>query len=91
MRATPGPSLLLVQHFISSGHSQGSVLRRLPVNARELSDSDIQQLIRFANEYPTPDIYMRISRTYEVRGDYRKALQFLRRAEKLSQIQDSSE
>jgi hypothetical protein len=34
-------------------------------------------------------IYHRISAGYERRGEYRKAVLFLRRAEKLSQIQDA--
>jgi len=81
-------ALLLVQHLISSGHSQPSAPRPLPVNGRELSEADVVELTRYANEHPSPEIYLRISRDYERRGDYRKALQYLRRAEKLSQSVD---
>jgi hypothetical protein len=75
--------LLVVQHLISIAHSQGpSVTRQLAVNARGMSDADLQELIWRANENPTYNAYLRISQCYEKRGEFRKALQFLRRAEK---------
>jgi hypothetical protein len=84
--------LLILQHVISSGHSQGSaVSRAMTANARELTDMDIQKMLQHATEHPAPDVYMRISQAYERRGDYKKALLFLRRAEKLSQIQEPFE
>jgi hypothetical protein len=84
--------LLVVQHLISSGHSQGSgPSRPLPANARELSDADLQGLIHEATANPTPAAYQRISRLYEQRGEHKKALLFLRRAEKLNQMEESSE
>ena len=84
--------LLVVQHLISSGHSQGSGSPRpLPANAREISDSDLQALIREAATNPTSVAYQRISRLYEQRGEHKKALMYLRRAEKLNQMEDASE
>jgi hypothetical protein len=75
--------LLVVQHLISNAQSPGAaLLRPLPVNARELSDDDLQQLVWRANERPSYDAYIQISQCYERRGEYRKAIQFLRRAEK---------
>lgn len=84
--------LLVVQHLISSAQSQGpSLSRPLPVSARELSDADLQQLIWHANENPTYEAYLRISGCYEKRGEFRKALQFLRRAEKFGRSEDGNE
>ena len=84
--------LLLLQHVISSGLSQGPAApRAMLVNARELTDTDLQEMIHHATEYPTPEIYLRISQGYERRGDYKRALLYLRRAEKLSQIQEQGE
>ena len=84
--------LLVVQHFISSGHSQGRGLPLpLVVNARELTDHEIRELIRYSNDQPSADIYTRISNAYERRGEYRKALLYLRRAEKISQMQEHDE
>jgi len=84
--------LLVVQHLISSGHSQGpGPSRAIPANARELSDSELQGILREAAEKPTSSAYTRISRLYELRGEHKKAIQYLRRAEKLSQIEGESE
>ena len=84
--------LLLLQHVISNGLSQGAAApRAMTVNARELTGMEIQELIHHAAEHPSPDVYLRISQTYERRGDYKKALMFLRRSEKLSQIQEPGE
>jgi hypothetical protein len=84
--------LLVVQHLISSGHSEGhGPSRLLAVNARELSDGDIRELIRYSSAHPSAEIYSRISNAYERRGEYRKALLFLQRAEKISQLQELSE
>jgi len=84
--------LLVVQHLISSGHSQGSgPSRPIPANARELTDADLQGLIRDAAANPTSAAYMRISRLYEQRGEHKKSLLLLRRAEKLSQMEEASE
>lgn len=84
--------LLVVQHFISSGHSQGRALARpLPVNARELTDEEIRGWIRDAAEHPSAELYTRISNAYERRGEYRKALLYLRRAETLHQMREAAE
>ena len=84
--------LLVVQHLISSGHSQGSgPSRPLPANARELSGADLQELIREAAATPSSAAYLRISRLYEQRGEHKKALLYLRRAEKLSQMEEAAE
>lgn len=63
----------------------------MPVNAREVTDAQLQQLIRLATEYPSAETYMRISHYYEARGDYKRALLFLRRAEKVEPAADRFE
>jgi len=83
--------LLVVQHLISSGHSQGPASRPIPANARELSDADLQEILREAAAKPTSTAYLRISRLYEQRGEHKKAILFLRRAEKLSQMEEAAE
>ena len=84
--------LLVLQHVISNGLSQGSVVpKAMTVNARELTGTEIQEMIHHATEHPSPDVYLRISQAYERRGDYKKALLYLRRSEKLSQIQEPGE
>ena len=87
-----GVLLVAIQHLITNGHSQGEGLAKpLPVNAREMTEGDLQELIQKATETPSVQIYMRISRCYEKRGEYKKALLFLRRAEKVGQSEEASD
>ena len=87
-----GVLLVAIQHLITNGQSQGEGLAKsMPVNAREMTESDLQELIQKATETPSVQIYMRISRCYEKRGEYRKALLFLRRAEKVGQSEEASD
>ncbi len=81
--------LLIVQHFIANGHSQATATRPMPAIAREAVSDEMEILLKAAAEKPSAQIYHRISAGYERRGEYRKAVLFLRRAEKLSQIQDT--
>ena len=82
--------LLVVQHVITSLQGQG-LSRALAVSARDGSDDELQALIRQAAEFPSAEIYMRVSNCCEKRGDYRRALIYLRRAEKISQNEDGTE
>jgi hypothetical protein len=84
--------LVVVQHLITSGLSQGEASSRLlPVNAREMTESEMRELIKRATETPSVENYMRVSRCFERRGEYRKALLYLRRAEKFGQSDETFE
>jgi hypothetical protein len=81
--------LVIVQHLITTVHSQGqSATRPLAVTAREVTDKDLDEMVRRAREQPTAEVYTRISHYYEKRGDYKRALQYLRRAEKIGQADE---
>ncbi len=82
--------LMVVQHLITNGHSQGQRLPKVMVaNASEISDGDLQELVRHAVKFPSVELNLRISHCYEKRGDYRKALHFLRRAEQVAHSESS--
>src|SRR6266540_4276276 len=84
--------LLVVQHLITNGHSQAEAWSKpFSVNAREMSGNDVQDLIKPTTEKPSAEIYMRISHCFEKRGDYKRALLYLRRAERIGQSEDASE
>ena len=75
--------LIIVQHFMADGHTQGQwLLKPLSANAREMDGNDLRELMRTATEKPSAVIYMRLSQYFENRGDYRQALAFLRQAER---------
>jgi hypothetical protein len=76
--------LLVVQHIITTAQSQS---RPTSVHAREVSNSELQQMVRRAVESPNVELYMRLSHCYEKRGDYKRALQYLRKAERLGQTE----
>ena len=82
--------LVVLQHLITSGLSQGQGSSKLlPVNAREMTESDLRELVKRATESPSVENYMRVSRCFENRGDYKKALLYLRHAERVGQSEES--
>lgn len=82
-------ALLIIQHLIINAHSQAKPGKPLVLQAREISDRDLEELIRYASEQPSAQLFLRISHCLEKRGDYRRALQYMRRAEKMSSMENS--
>lgn len=52
------------------------------MNVAQMSESDVANLVEIAEKRMEPDLYMRVSYVYEKRGEPRKALYYLRKAEK---------
>ena len=84
-----GILLLVIQHLIINVHSQATQGKPLILNARELTDPDLRELIERAKQTPSTQLYLRISHYFEKKGDYRQALLYMRRAEKLAHLQDA--
>jgi hypothetical protein len=78
--------LLVVQHLMTNVHSQATQSKPLILNAREATDRDLQELINRAVEAPSTELYLRISHCFEKKGDYRRALYFMRRADQMSHL-----
>jgi hypothetical protein len=83
--------IVAVHHLISNVHSQGQTSKILPVNARGISEQDVEALVKRSAGVHSPELYMRISYLLQQKGDYKRALLFLRRAEKVEQVGSSSE
>ena len=49
----------------------------------QASDEEIQQLVAYALEHPSPELYRRVSKCYENRGERRRALLYLREADRV--------
>jgi hypothetical protein len=80
--------LLAIQDLVTRGHSQGAVVHaRLRPNER-VSEDTLRLWMMQAADSKTPDIYMRISDEYYRRGEIKRALFFLRRAEQMSDLED---
>jgi|SRR5439155_21489679 len=84
--------IAVVQNFLANGRSQGTVLHARGLSrVNSASDSDLQQMLAQAEMNPTAQLYGRISRCYEKRGDIRKAFLYLRKAELLAQVEESND
>jgi hypothetical protein len=76
-------AMLVLQQMISDGKSSDQWLLKVSsANARELGDSEMRDLMRIAIENPSTENYLRLSRLCEQRGDFRRALLFLRESER---------
>src|SRR5688572_19479442 len=59
-------AVVVVQHLIVTVYSQAQALGKpLPVHAREVNEGELQELIKYAIEKPSAEIYMRISHCFE--------------------------
>jgi hypothetical protein len=84
-----GIIMLFIQHFVSSGLFSGRAATGLFVlNAGAVTDTELDVWLRQARENPSVAAYVRISHVYERRGDYKRALQYLRRAEKVGSLDE---
>lgn len=84
--------LVVVQNFFADGgFPMTSVHARSAPRAEPGSPSELRQLLERAGNAPTSQLYVRISRCYEKRGDIRKALLYVRKAEVLAQIEEASD
>jgi hypothetical protein len=80
--------IAVVQHFIANGHSQGpNVVHANARKASVISESELQRLLEQSSQSPSSEVYMRISYHFEQRGELRKALRYLRRAERMAQVE----
>jgi hypothetical protein len=85
-----GVLLLLVQHVSSTVLSQGSSAT-YQLSARETATSEMHHLLRLAANQPTSEIFMRLSVCFEKRGEFKKALIYLRRADQQRESEDGPE
>lgn len=62
--------------------------RSLPPNLAQISDRDLEELVRVAETKTDPELYMKVSYAYEKRGDTKKALLYLRKAERCESVSE---
>jgi len=82
--------IVAVQHVICNGLSQGSpsVHGFMTVHAREPVDAHMQEILDLTGKLPPSQIYARLSDYYEDRGDFRKALRYLRLATMVAESEE---
>jgi hypothetical protein len=82
----------VIQDFIANGHSDGPDLLRAEVASTAASSPwDLERLLEQCAKSPSSDLYIRISHCFEQRGDFRKALLYLRRAHKMAEMEETCE
>jgi hypothetical protein len=79
-----GSLLIAVVHQVTiQAHSQGpKVAAQIADPHYRASDGEIQELLVHALEHPTAEAYLRVALCYQNRGETRRALLFMREAEK---------
>src|ERR1041385_8167889 len=73
--------IAVVQDFALNSRMEASGLAYAPGLAR-LSDQELQKFIAQAEKKADPDLFIRISYVFEKRGDAKKALFYLRKADR---------
>lgn len=82
--------MIVLQHLLTNGLLHGQVSAGLiTASGREATNAQLESWLQQAREAPSAAVYLQISRVYEQRGDYKRALQYLRRAEKLGLSDDA--
>ena len=81
--------IVLVNDLFSGGQIQASA-RTIPSVAKYgwVSDDDLNRMVQHAIEYPSVQAYLRVSDCYHRRGDFRRAMVYLLRAESLEPLED---
>ena len=83
-----GALLIAVLHDVfTSGRSQ-PYFRQSQFRASWLSDKEFGDLIEEAETYPSSSAYMLISQMYEKRGDMRKAILYIRKADAMGAFEE---
>jgi hypothetical protein len=84
-----GALLIAVLHDVfTSGKSQASSFRDYPYRAMWLTDEELDDLIEEVENRPNSFGYTVISQAYEKRGNVRKALYYMRKADAIGRLEE---
>lgn len=84
--------VVAVQHLITNGLSQGSsAAAPIAVAAREVQDPELDRILAQSDRLPASHVYAQLSDYYESKGDFRKALRYLRMANLVSESEADAE
>jgi hypothetical protein len=84
-----GAILIAVMHDVfTKGMSETSALIEQPHNVAWISDRDLTRLIDDIDSSPNSTGYLLISRAYEKRGNIKKAMYYIRKAEAIAPLED---
>lgn len=82
--------LAAITQLVSNGSSEPATGMQARARAHDgATDKYLSALLAQAANTPDPEVYNKISLVYERKGDYRKALFFLRQADRLTELADN--
>jgi len=81
--------ILLINHLFTGSAIEASA-RAIPLVGKngQITDEEFHRLLRFAAQHPSAESYFRLSYCYEMRGDFRKASQYLLMATRYDHFED---
>jgi len=79
--------IAVVQDLITNGQGENSILTTWAAKPID-SERELRDLLQKAEQEPTSDVYARIGRLFERRGDLKNAQHYMRRAELLAEVED---
>ena len=81
--------IALLHDFISNGRSQASVFRQSnPRIVSMVTDQELDALLKETEQRPSAARFAQISDIYEKRGDVRKAIHYLRKADYYAELEE---
>ena len=84
--------IVAIQHLITNGLSQNSGANRpLAVYAREPMEPGLDQILSQVDRLPSSQICTQLSDYYAARGEFRKALRYLRLASLFAETEQESD
>jgi hypothetical protein len=82
--------IVVIQHLINDGFSQGVGLTEATLGRTGEAPAAVEQIISQAGQVPASHVYAQLSDYYEERGDYRKALRYLRLAHLVAETEEEN-
>lgn len=79
--------IALVHDLALTSPMEASGLNYTP-GLTKITEQDLEKYVLLAESKTDPELFMRISYAYEKRGDPRKALLYLRKAERCTPVED---
>jgi hypothetical protein len=78
--------ILMVQALVSGGQTWSAKLGRTSFAASSGRSADITQLLEAAYAHPSFEVFIQISEHYEKIGNYRRAMFYLREADRAEDL-----
>ena len=85
-----GAILILAVNHIFTGMTTEASARAIPLVGKsgQISDEEFQSLLEFTAKHPSAESFYRLSFCYEKRGEFKKAFECFKMAERYAHLED---